>query len=106
MRESQLGLTQLCRPSAYSPTWNAQRWRFLCGPLCVVLAAGCVKSDVELVPPALFSKVLANSNMKCAEASLGMLGTVGMIRFLPLYLCGRRGLTLETDFVEKVKVNF
>ena len=44
---------------------------------------GCVKRDVLLLPPALVSTVLANSNMKCADASDGWFGTDGYSR-LPL----------------------
>lgn len=46
-----------------------------------------MNSDVELLPPAFTSTVFANSNMKCADASLGWLGRLGMMRFLlDLYL--------------------
>ncbi len=43
----------------------------LCGPLWFWLAEGCVKREVEEVPPALANTVLASSNMKWAEASEG-----------------------------------
>ncbi len=46
----------------------------LCGPLWFWLAEGCVKSEVEEVPPALANTVLASSNMKWAEASEGCEG--------------------------------
>ena len=42
--------------------------------------------DVELLPPALIRTVLASSNIQWAEASLGWLGTVGIILALPLNL--------------------
>ena len=45
-----------------------------------------MNKEVELLPPAFAKTVLASSNMKCAEASLGWFGIVGMMRFLPLYL--------------------
>ena len=54
----------------------------------LLFCVGCVKSAVELEPPAFISTVLASSNMKCAVASLGWFGTVGITPdFLPLYLC-------------------
>ena len=43
-------------------------------------------TEVELLPPALLSRDLANSNMKWASASLGWLGSVGVALVLPLVL--------------------
>lgn len=58
------------------------RW----GPVVVFVLVGCVNNEVELFPPAFPSTVLDSSNMKCAMASLGWLGTVGIILLLPLNL--------------------
>jgi hypothetical protein len=52
----------------------------------VFVLVGCVNRDVELFPPALPSTVLDSSNIKWAMASLGWLGTVGIILLLPLNL--------------------
>jgi len=55
----------------------------------VLLAAGdwLMNSDVELLPPAFTSTVFASSNMKCADASLGWFGRLGMMwLLLDLYL--------------------
>ena len=49
------------------------------------MAVGCVNREVVEVPPAFVSTVFANSNMKCALASLGWLGMEGYVRF-PLNL--------------------
>ena len=58
-----------------------------------------MKREVELLPPAFVNTIFASSNMKCADASLGWLGTVGMIRVLPLYLKMVYGDEGEKKFV-------
>ena len=63
---------------------------------------GWVKREVALLPPALSSTVLANSNMKCADASLGWFGTVGMMRVLPLYLQTHKNTIKRYTFTPKI----
>jgi len=80
-----LGATQFCSPREYRPIWNEHRCKFLCGPLGWFVLDGWMNWEVELEPPALDKMVLESSHIQCAEASLGWLGTVGVIRF-PLNL--------------------
>lgn len=95
VRLSQLGLTQLWRPRAYSPIWKAQMWSARWGPWWFCDVDAWVKSDVLLFPPAFVNTVFASSNMKCAPASDGWFGIDGYAR-LPLNL-RTVNYTSETD---------
>lgn len=82
----------MCRPSAYRPIWKAHMCRALWGPLWFWLAEGWVnKTAVLELPPALVSTVLASSNMKWADASLGWFGRLGQVPRLPFMRLGGGG---------------
>ena len=59
-----------------------------------------MKRDVELLPPALLNTCLANSNMKCAKASEGLLGSDGYALFpLNRWFTLMLGKEVRTEFV-------
>ena len=75
---------------------------YLWGPRWFWLAEGWVKSDVELLPPAFVKTCFASSNIKCARASDGWLGTEGYAR-LPLNLFT---LILGKDVLTKFDISW
>lgn len=75
----------------------------------MLLVAGdwLMNSDVELLPPAFTSTVFANSNMKCADASLGWFGKLGMMRLLlDLYLnIHQKQRTISSELAQEHMTN-